>query len=406
MIHFWLDSERAKYLKDPLAQDYLISKIHHIYTNTASPCLLPASVADIVVVGLSHCRLQNTRNTAKQFNFDGSFLRSAALKVFTQAQEGALEILCHYWLAKYCLHIKKSPNDRIVYSEKHRTSSMFTQKFAKKDAALDPIDHQHCGFPHVHNKGKSKKLPVLPYRALQEESFHGYNMFASAKELSQYNHRLTKLLKPLIAPGVQKLMEDSRQVKHPKTIAAVKVAGGVKQFSLVSSGLKADKFSGNPFMRYLLSKSDKSTVVNYLLFWQSLEEILCEEKVMRSPVLSRRNACYPYHCYHYQPVVTDIEEFLHLFVKPDAFKGVYLPTALQKKMITFLPKGLGKSLLTSAKHFAFKVDHFQSVGLCTVVCLCSSCGQLEVYICVCVCVLTYVCEWLLYRNCYHHGGSF
>jgi len=322
------------------------------------------------MIGLSHCKVRNTHNSAKQFSFDGGFLRSTALKVFTQAQEGALEILCHYWLAKYCVHVKKSPDDRIVYSSKHRTSSVFTQKFAKKDVSLDPIDHEHCGFPHVHKKGRSKKLPVLPFRASQKESFHGYNMFASAKELSRCNHRLTKLLKPLIAPGVQNLMEDSRQVEHAKVNNAIIAAGGMKQWSLVSSGLKADKFSGNPFMRYLLSKPDKSTVVNYLLFWQSLDEILCEERVMRSSVLSAKNACYPYHCYHYQPVVTDIEEFLFLFVKSDAFKGVFLPTNLQKKMIHFLPKGLGKSLLTSAQMFAFKVTMYVCVCVFVSVCVC------------------------------------
>lgn len=361
LVHFWLDSERLKYLKDPLAQDYLISKIHRIYTDITSPCLLPNSVCDIIVTGLSHCKVDGGRAPGSKFNFNGSFIRNAAMRVFAKAQESSLEILCHYWLAKHCVHTKKAPIDKstALYLGKHRTSSVFSQKVVRKDNSLDAVTHDYCSFPHINLKGEEKrtgKLPTLSFRTSQKPSFHGYNMFSTASELSRYNSCLTKLLKPLIAPGTQHLLDASRQIRQPKSLTGPRVAGGIKEYNLISSGLKADSISGNPFMRYLLSKSGKTSVVNYLLFLQSIEEILKEDKIMRRSVLSGRDTCYPYHCYHYQPMVTDIEEFIHLFVKPNAYKGVHLPLTLQKKMIDFLPRGLGKSLLNTAQMFAIKVS--------------------------------------------------
>ena len=357
LIHFWLDSERLKYHKDPLAQDYLISKIHRVYTDITSPCLLPNSVADMIITGLSHCKVGGCKGSESKFNFDGNFVRTAAMKVFAKAQESSLEILCQYWLPKYCVHTKKLLNEKSAVCGKHRTSSVFSQMVARKDNSLDTITHDHCTFPHINLKEEqmARKLPTLSYRTSHKQSFHGYNMFSTASELSRYNSTLTKLLKPLIAPGTQTLLDAARMVKQPKWLTGPRVAGGIKEFNIISSGLKADSFSGSPFMRFLLSKPGKTTVVNYLLFWQSIEEILKEDKIMRRSVLSGREACYPYHCYHYQPVVTDVDEFIHLFVKPDAYKGVNLPIWLQKKMIELLPKGLGKSLLNSAQMIAVKV---------------------------------------------------
>ena len=361
LVHFWLDSERLKYLRDPLAQDYLISKIHRVYTDITSPCLLPNSIVDIVVTGLSHCKVDGSKETESKFTFDGSFIRNAAMKVFAKAQKSSLEILCHYWLVKYCVHAKKGPNDKPTsrYLGKHRISSVVPQKFTKKDNSLDAVTHDHCTFPHINLKAedqKTGKLPALSYRTSQKQSFHGYNMFSTTTELVRCNSTLTKLMKPLIATGTQNLMEASRKVKPPRSLTALRVAGGIKEYNIISAGLKADSISGNPFMRYLLSKSGKTAVVNYLLFWQSIEEILKEDKIMRRTVLARRDTCYPYHCYHYQPLVTDVDEFIHLFVRPNAYKGVHLPKTLQKKMIDLLPRGLGKSLLNSAQMFAMKVS--------------------------------------------------
>jgi len=301
------------------------------------------------------------KDTESKFSFDESFIRSAAMKVFAKAQESSLEILCHYWLVKYCVHVKKDlPNDKpaAAYLEKHRTSSIFSQKFSRRDNSLETITHDYCSFPHSNMKRdeqRVKKLPVLSYRTSQKESFHGYYMFSSASELSRYNNTLTRLLKPLIAPSTQNLLETSRKVKQPRSLTAPKAGGAVKEYNIVFAGLKADSISGNPFMRYLLSKPGKMSVVNYLLFWQSIEEVLKEDKIMRRSVLAGRDSCYPYYCYHYQPMVTDIEEFIHLFVKPNAYKGVNLPSTLQKKMVDLLPRGLGKSLLNSAQMFAYKV---------------------------------------------------
>ena len=360
LVHFWLDSERLKYLKDPLAQDYLISKIHRIYTDISSPCLLPNSVSDIIVTGLSHCKVDSGKGPQSKFNFDGSFIRSAAIKVFAKAQDSSLELLCHYWLAKHCVHAKRTSNDKPTgsYLGKHRTSSVFAQKITKKDNSLDAVTHDYCSFPHINSKSeeiRAGKLPTLSYRASQKTSFHGYNMFSTASELSRYNSSLTKLLRPLIAPGTHSLLDAARQVKQPSSLTGPRVAGGIKEYNIISSGLKADSIGGNPFMRYLLSKPGKASVVNYLLFLQSIEEILKEDKILRRSVLSGRDTCYPYHCYHYQPMVTDIEEFIYLFVKPNAYKGVRLPLTLQKKMMELLPRGLGKSLLNSAQIFAIKV---------------------------------------------------
>ena len=356
LVHFWLDSERLKYLKEPLAQDYMITKIHRVYTDITSPCLLPNSVADIIVTGLSHCKVDGNKETQSKFNFDGGFIRTAAMKVFAKAQESSLEILSHYWLAKHCVHAKKMPTDK-VYSRKHRATSVFPQKISKKDNALGPITHDYCSFPHINRKeGAHGKLPILSYRTLQKQSFHGYSMFSTASELTRYNSTLTRLLKPLITSSTQNSLDASRKLKQPRSLTPPRVAGGTKEYNIISFSLKADSISGNPFMRYLLSKPGKTLVVNYLLFWQSIEEILREDKIVRKSVLSGRDSCYPYPCYHYQPMVTDIEEFIHLFVKPNAYKGVNLPLTLQKKMIDLLPKGLGKSLLNSAQVFAIKVS--------------------------------------------------
>lgn len=360
LVHLWLDSERLKYLRDPLAQDYLISKIHRVYTDITSPCLLPSSVADIIVTGLSHCKVDGGKGAESKFSFDGSFIRNAAMKVFAKAQESSLEILCHYWLKKHCVHSRKVPNDEsaMAYNRRHRTSSVFSQKITKKDNSLNTITHDYCSFPHINLKGEGQRVGMLPAlldRTSKKQSFHGYNMFSTASELSRCNNTLTKLLKPLIATSTQNLLDASRQVKQPRSLTAPRVAGGIKEYNIISSGLKADSISGNPFMRYLLSKPGKSSLVNYLLFWQSIQEILKEDKIIRRTVLAGRDTCYPYHCYHYQPMVTDIEEFIHLFVKPNAYKGVHLPLTLQKKMIELLPRGLGKSLLNSAQMFAIKV---------------------------------------------------
>ena len=358
LVHFWLDSERLKYLKDPLAQDYLISKIHRVYTDITSPCLLPNSVADMIVTGLSHCKVDDCKGSESKFTFDGSFIRSAAMKVFAKAQNSSLEILCHYWLAKYCVHTKKAPKDTSTKLGRHRNSSVYSQMVARKDNSLDTVMHDYCSFPHINLKGdekKTEKLPVLSYRTSQKKSVHGYHMFSTTSELSRYNSTLTKLLKPLLAPSTQTLLDASRQIKEPRSLTGPRVAGGIKEYKMISSGLKVDGISGNPFMRFLLSKPGKAAVVNYLLFWQSIEEILKEDEIMRRSVLSGRDCCYPYHCYHYQPTVTDIEEFVHLFVKPNAYKGVNLPLTFQKKMMDLLPRGLGKSLLHSAKMYAVKV---------------------------------------------------
>lgn len=360
LVHFWLDSERLKYHKDPLAQDYLISKIHRVYTDITSPCLLPNSIADIIITGLSHCKVDGSRGSKSKFYFDGSFIRNAAMKVFAKAQESSLEILCQYWLPKYCVHDKRLLSKNSAISGKHRTSSVYSQIVPRKDNSLETITHDYCTFPHINLKGeeqRTRKLPTLSYRTSQKQSFHGYNMFSTASELSCYNSTLTKLMKPLIAPGTETLLNASRLAKQPKWLTGPRVVGGIKEYNIISSGLKADSFSGSPFMRFLLSKPGKTTVVNYLLFWQSIEEILKEDKIMRRSVLSGREACYPYHCYHYQPLVTDVDEFIYLFVRPNAYKGVHLPIWLQKKMIELLPMGLGKSLLNSAQMFAVKVAH-------------------------------------------------
>lgn len=127
------------------------------------------------------------------------------------------------------------------------------------------------------------------------------------------------------------------------------------------AAMRADFTGGNCFLRYLKNRKSSTKTVSYLLFWQSVENILTQDEMRRwYTSWSLRNheeerPC-PYLSY-FEPllVAKNLEELCLFFLQPRSLHKVTLPPEMEDALRMLLPKGLGQGLLLAAQDSVVKV---------------------------------------------------
>jgi hypothetical protein len=131
------------------------------------------------------------------------------------------------------------------------------------------------------------------------------------------------------------------------------------------AALRADFTAGNPFMRYLKESKANPAIISYLLFWQSVENILTQDEMRRwynawKNITDEKEedeaSLSPYLSY-FEPylVAKNLKELCMYFLQSKSLHRVELPQNVVEGLVLLLPKGLGQGLLLAAQEQVVKV---------------------------------------------------
>lgn len=127
------------------------------------------------------------------------------------------------------------------------------------------------------------------------------------------------------------------------------------------AAVRADFTAGNPFLKYLKGTRPNPKAANYLLFWQSVENILTQDEMRRwytswcssehlgdkpTPYLSYFEPCF---------VAKNLQELCLFFLQPKSLHRISLPKDIEEGLQLLLCRGLGQGLLLAAQEHAGKV---------------------------------------------------
>ena len=131
------------------------------------------------------------------------------------------------------------------------------------------------------------------------------------------------------------------------------------------ASLRADFTAGNPFLKFLKFFKNDIQAFNYMLFWQSVENILTQDEMkrwfngwtLRNFGEEAADKTSPYLSY-FEPyfLAKDLQQLCHFFLQPKALHKVSLPTRMVNELMSLLPRGLGRGLLLTAQDHASKVS--------------------------------------------------
>ena len=136
------------------------------------------------------------------------------------------------------------------------------------------------------------------------------------------------------------------------------------------AALRADFTTGNPFLRFLKVVKRSADAVNYMLFWQSVENILTQDEMRRwytswcvQNLENEDDKPSPYLSY-FEPYVVakNLQELCLFFLQPKSLHKVRLPEDMEQQLGLLLPRGLGQGLLLAAQEYAAQVSGYKSLN--------------------------------------------
>lgn len=136
--------------------------------------------------------------------------------------------------------------------------------------------------------------------------------------------------------------------------------------------IRADFTAGNPFLRYLKEcRPANPMAVSYLLFWQSVENILTQDEMRRwynvwrnvkeEKVKDEEDGRPSPYLSYFEPylVAKNLQELCMFFLQSRSVHRVELPQDMAEGLSLLLPKGLGQGLLLAAQEYAIKVERVE-----------------------------------------------
>ena len=119
------------------------------------------------------------------------------------------------------------------------------------------------------------------------------------------------------------------------------------------ASLQCDSWAGGPLLEYLRVEEQGAPSSSCLLYWQAVQYLLTLDNL---PEEKRENPLMnpSLHC-HLVSHVTSVTALTEQHIEKSALQRVLFPPAERKKLLEYLPQGLGRSLLAASQRFAAKV---------------------------------------------------
>ena len=371
---FWLDVERTKQLFDQRLLRRQITRITELHLHDGAKFALHDDTRTKLL-------FLSKQNVSKRLNKSSRKM----IDTLIRGQELVIKRLKEYWCPRYKLHLEEVDQIKQLPQESNHQllsrSSVQSLPRYQIGASILSISEQDK------EKRKYKSLVYLP-RIINDKGKDGIDV--RPKNLSRIKLNSSKLspfiaqskaghvlqrvsvgsrddvhgldskmraLQLLLTPSTLTLFPQSNEstLKHCTYDYVSSLSSETGHLSpYITASLRADFFSGNPFLRYLKNITYNSKAVDRLLFWQSVECILTQDEARRwyqrfePQSLSDQNCPYLSYSEVY-PVASDLKELLHLFVKDGAPHKIDMAKEVRKELCMLLPKGLGQSLILAAQ---------------------------------------------------------
>lgn len=364
---FWMDVEHLKCHQSQFYVRKLIIRITRTYIAEGSPFMLSNSLREGLVAVQKSDEPQNRWHTNQQ------------VKELVQCQTRALETLREYWCQRYALKHRdeRFGSKELFLSKKPHPSSSracSVDKLMRRSARQS--SYRPESLPLVesgesvaaregtrrasHIKISTSKIPFL-YSGEKNVVTQAVSNDTLAKSTilarSEPNTLLSSSAYSLISRSSSSLLQKE---------LTLEMSDDVQLESFLCAALRADFTAGNPFLRYLKEVKSNPACVSYLLFWQSVENILTQDEMRRWYTMWRlvnkeevddTPTSVPYLSY-FEPylVAKNPQELCLFFLQSRSLHKVDLPDDVTEGLALLVPKGLGQGLLLAAQEYAIKVS--------------------------------------------------
>ena len=269
----------------------------------------------------------------------------------------------------------KRSKEKVAHQDAPMRSATSEEKIFQRSAAARKSLAEEQHLPAVTStesadKGKAKKASHIKISSSKiPYLFSGANREKSIVAQSMSNDTLAKSTihsKPdpnslLSSSAYDLFSESSSSLLHLDLIEEKYDSLHLEPY--ICAALRADFTAGNPLQRFFKTTSRNPEAVNYMLFWQSIENILSQDEMRRWYTINCLRAAdkaddtpTPYLSY-FEPylVAKNLQELCLFFLQPKALHKVKLPRDMEEKLSLLLPKGLGQGLLLAAQEYAIQV---------------------------------------------------
>ena len=343
---FWLDVERLKHLGDHSVTSKLLLRIQLLYLTDGAPFSLNDELKEMVLHVYHPSR------------------DSPAIKrvdTLIKMQSIVLRDLQSYWCKKYVLHLQEDQQPTPLA----KTMSSIFQDDRNLAKYRDCLSHLPRIITDEGNANADKEARSVSQVTLNTYKLPHINKSGSVLTSSGKTDKL--LEKRQKGDPVGLMITASTKDLFPRSIREppqTTQPGDCRFHPFLSATIRSDSMAGNPFLRYLVQRGT-GEVLGYLLFWQSVENILTEDEMRRwYRRHMRKDTCPYFNSFEVYPIATNLKELLHLFVREKASYQIDLPSHVRNELVLLLPKGLGQHLLVSAQEYTAQVKqnhHFISV---------------------------------------------
>ena len=346
---FSVDVEKLKSTKVSFLAQKLVARIQHLYLEEGAPFSLNGDIKERMLF------FYDCENEAKR-----RLSLSQRTEILVRGQSLALQVLRSYWCNRYILHLQ---------------SNEITRSNATSDQDFLTILYISEGDRRIRNRKHSFYLP----RIIEDEGNSGANIKPKRASHIQFNTELppfssgtslcssARLIPSKLSTQLNSLcllITPSTEVLFPRTSQAeaqqlenLITQEDVHLLPYLTASLRADFMAGNPLLRYLQKVKRNRKAVDYLLFWQSVENILTQDEMRRWYLrnFDARDCPYLNHFESYL-VARNIKELLHLYIQNNAPHKIGLSDEIRKELMVLLPKGLGQNLVLMVQEIATQVS--------------------------------------------------
>ncbi len=361
---FWMDVERLKWNSQSHTQSRkLIIRINEMYVSDNAPFQLQQAYRECLTsmdTSGSCSPLQKWSMSYKQ-----------QIKELVKCQEQVIQCLRNYWCKRYVTRIEeervKSGGRRKKFKFSQLSVSMDKETVKKPEGFPAVVINKESGMDTVTKKASHIKLSNS-HTKLVQLSNERRNVLTHAVS----NDSIAKIaILSRNTPTILLSSSTCSLFSAPTTPGVRHSLNSEKRRDIylepyLTASLRADFVAGNSFLKYLKRSSPNPRAVNFLLFWQSVENILMQDEMKRwftasctdLEETSSSDKDSPYLSYFETYFVAkDLQELCLFFLQPKAIHRILLPAGVEEELGMLLPKGLGHGLLLATQDYAKNVSY-------------------------------------------------
>ena len=337
---FWLEVQRLKRAAEPWIAAKITSRIHRLYLRDGAPFSLSKVLKEMIFLVYSPSKKSSV---------------SARLGALVKAQAVVLQNLRSYWCKRYVINLQESFTNCTL--NRDTISGICRRETDQIARRTSPSSY----LPRIivdEGKGSDGQQPrKLPHLQLSENKCKLPLVNSQLSGRSSVCERGPVEL--VISPSTQELFTASTTCRLQSPTNLTEHVHDLPVHPYLFASLRADFMAGNPILRHFRGRPQ---VVNCLLFWQSVENILTRDEMCRWCQRRAKTNVHPYSA-HFEtyPIANTPRELLRLFIKRRAHHKIDLPSDVRNELILLLPKGLGQSMLLSTQDYVAKVEMQESV---------------------------------------------